>query len=70
MMDESQAILFLLDLGQGSKQRDNSIEELVEELQELCNVTDDRIHELREQLKKSESVSTEPDGAPVARPIM
>ncbi len=49
-MNESEAKLFLLDLGTGAQTRSESVEETVTEMQEMCNITEETASEIRPEL--------------------
>lgn len=55
-MSEDEAILFLLELGEGAVARSERVDELVTEMQESCDVTEDTLRELYIQLADSDSV--------------
>lgn len=56
-MHEDAAILFLLDLGTGVSYRPEEQDEKVTEIQEACNVTEDRVSELHDKLDSSNVVN-------------
>lgn len=56
-MDEAEAKLFLLDLGEGVQHRDEKYDEMVTELQEDCGITKRDSLYIRAELRQSDSVS-------------
>lgn len=56
-MDEAEAKLFLLDLGEGVQHRDEKYDEMVTELQKDCGITKRDSLYIRAELRQSDSVS-------------
>lgn len=59
-MNEDEAILYLLDLGTGATRREkynNTPIEKIEEVQDVCGVTEKNQLKLKERLSKSDDVN-------------
>jgi hypothetical protein len=68
-MNEDEAILFLLDLGEGAQRRPDEIDEMVTEMQKSAGISEDTVGEIKNQLYKSDSVTIQMQGMPPLRKL-